>query len=476
VPLAWGFKSLLSQITYAKRNNVEMTKEVTRLEKSNVRLTLTIPKEETLSQYRDMVKDIGKDMQIPGFRKGKVPQDVLERKFGEALRDEALGKIISKAIGEVFDDETLPRDERPLPYSQPRMDEEPKLDFDQDLCFSIVYDVLPKVSVGQWKGLEIEAPHVEITDEDIARELEELRDRNAFVLDRDEGAQAQSGDVVTVSYCEIGEDGEETPNSRRDDFAFTLGSGNNIYQIDDDIVGMKKGETREFTNTYPDGDPAKELAGRTVKLRVTLDALKEKKLPDLDDDLAQDIDEKFSTLDDLKNSIRGRLEKIIETRLREIKTSRLLEKIMENTPVILPESMVMAELDGRLRNLARRFGSDTDRIMEMLAQADDGFDNIQEKWRPSAEKALHSRLIVETLMEEQKIEAGDEDVEKELERISGEAGLSVEEMRTSYEENNAMEYLKDDIRERKFFDWLFSENTIKAGSKTNYLDLMANNG
>jgi trigger factor len=454
-----------------------VSKTITRLEKSNVRLNLTIPKEDALSQYQELLKEYSKNIQIPGFRKGKVPQNILERKFGEALKGEALGKIIEKAVEEVFGDKDLPRDERPLPYSQPVLENEPKLDFENDLAFSLVYDVIPSVSVGNWKGLEAEVPDVGITEEDIARELEEIRDRNAFVLDRDEAAEARLGDVVTINFCVLDDSGNPLPDSGREDFSFTLGSGQNSLDFDSDVVGMKKGETKEFTKTYnADGNNPESNTGETKKIKVTLTALKEKKLPDLNDDLAQDVDEKFKTLDDLKNSIRERLEKALTNRLREYKVSKLLEKIIENTPVTLPESMVKAEVDGRLRNLARQYGLDASQMMQMLSQGGGGLEDIEGKWRPSAEKALHSRLIVEKLMDEQHIEAGDDEVEKEINEIVVESGLSREELLKRYGGEMAKEYFKDDVRERKLFDMLLAENTIKTGSKTNYLDFMRDNG
>ena len=452
-----------------------ISKEITRLEKSNVKLSLTVPKEDVLSQYQDLIKDYSKNVQLPGFRRGKVPRDVLERKFGEALKGEALGKIIEKVVDEVFGDESMPMDEKPLAYSQPELQGEPKLDFDQDLSFSLVYDVLPKLTIGQWKGLEVEVAQVEVSDEDIARELEEVRERNAVVLDRDEGAEAQHGDVATVTYCELDENGEESDTGAKD-YVFTLGSNVNSYKIDDNVIGMKKGETAEFTKQYPQDDPVEWLAGKTITLKVTLTELKEKKLPDLDDDLAQDIDEKYQTLDDLKNSIRSRLEKSLEQRIREITLNNLLEKIMENTPVTLPESMIRVELDGRMRNLARQFGTDVEKLMQMFAQSNDDLAAVEERWRPSAEKALHSRLIVETIMEEQHVEASDEDIEKELEGLAAESGDSVEDIKKRYEAGNVMEYVKGNIRERKLFDMLLAENTVTTGSRVNYLDVMANNG
>ena len=455
-----------------------VSKEITQLEKSSVKMSLTIPKEDVQAQYQDLLKDYSKNVQLPGFRKGHAPQEVLIRKFGEALKGEALGKIIEKAVDEVFQDESLSRHERPLPYAQPRMEEEPKLDFDQDLKFSLIYDVLPKLTIDQWKGFTVEVPQVEITEEDISRELEDVRERNSVILDCDDDAQAQNENVVTISYCEIDEHGEELPNSRRDDYAFALGSGVNAYQIDDDIIGMKKGETKEVTKTYPENKEGEEkqlLAGKTLTLRITLNNLKEKKLPDLDDELAQDVDEKFQTLDDLKASIQERLEKNLEHRLRDEKVNKILEKIMEKTPTTLPESMIKIEIEGHLRRLARQFGTDTEKLRQMFAISSNGVDDIEEKWRPSTEKALHSRLIVETIMEEQHITANDDELDAEIDRIAAETGQSAEDVEMQYQEHNGMDYLAENIKERKLFDLLLAENTVNTGAQVKYLDFIDKN-
>jgi len=449
---------------------VTVTKEITRLEKSSVKLSVTVGKDDVRSEYDALLSEYTKSIQIPGFRKGKVPPDVLVRKFGDALKGEALNKVIEKSLGEIFDGENFTRGDRPLPYSTPRVEEEPKLDMENDLQFSVVYDVLPDVKVEKWEGIEIEVPDVSVTDEDISRELEAIRDRNSIVLDKDEEASAASGDVVTVDYCEIDDSGEALAGSERKDFSFTLGSGLNIYKFDDEIIGMKKGEVREFTKTYPD-DSKDGLAGKTIRLKVTLTALKEKKLPDLDDDLAQDVDEKYETLDDLKNSIREKLGKELENQLRSIKLNNLLEKIMENTPVEIPESMLRMELDSRWRNLARRFNTDSDGLYKVMGNSTEQAESIIESWKPDALRALHSRLIVETLIEELKLEATDDEVEDEIERMASENGSNPEEYREYYKGETMREYLKEDIKERKFFDILLEKNIIKTGEKVNYLEL-----
>jgi len=453
---------------------VAVTKEIKRLEKSNVILSVTVPKDDVQAQYKDMLKEYTKSLQIPGFRKGKVPQEVLERKFGDALKGDALGRIIEASMKEVFggenEEDKLPRNERPLPYSQPELQEEDlKLDLEQDLKFSVMYDVLPDVKIGQWKGLSVEYPYAEVDQEIIDKELNEIRDRNAIVMDRDDGAAAVNGDVATIDYTIFKENGEADETQKRKDFAFTIGSGTNVYKFDDDIIGMKRGETKKFDKTFGDDFFDNELAGKTRAVEITLTSLKEKQLPDLDDDLAQDVDEKFNTLDDLKNNIKEKMSKNLDFRLREKKTSELLGKIMENTPVIVPESMIKTEVEGRLRRIARYYGASLDVMLQMT-----GEDRMNEM-RESSQKAIHSRLIIETLMEEHNFEVTDDEVEKELQQIAADDSADIEEVRKQYESEQAMIYLREDLKEKKMVDLMLSENNLKPGKKENYLDFMSDN-
>jgi trigger factor len=429
---------------------VTVNKELTRLEKSSVRLSITISKDDVRSEYDELLSEYTKSVQLPGFRKGKVPKEVLIRKFGDSLKTEAMGKIVEKAAEEAFKDESLPRDSRPLPYCTPKMEDDPALDLDSDLKFSIVYDALPVVKVEKWEGLEVEVADVTVGEEDIAHELEAVRDRNSIVLDKDDGQAAEKDDVVTVDYCELDEAGQAIEGQQREGFTFTLGSERNVYQFDSEIMGMKKGETKEFSKTYGDDFHDPVLAGKTVKLKVTLTALKVKKLPDLDDDLAQDVDEKFTTLADLKANIRERMEKDLENRLKSMKLNALLEKMMESTPVEIPESMMKMELDSRWRSFARNFNTDAAGLFKMMGNAPGGAQSVLENWRPDAEKGIHSRLIIETLIEDLKLEASDDEVEQEIQRFSTESGQNIEDVKKYYEEERTMEYLKKKSRSVNF--------------------------
>ncbi|MCL2271630.1 MAG: trigger factor [Treponema sp.] len=446
-------------------------KEIKYLDKSNINLIITVPKDDVHKQYQDMLSDYIKDIQLPGFRKGKVPKEVFERKYADALKQDALSRIIESTLQEVLQDENLPRNEKPLPYATPELQGEPKFEFEQDLQFSVVYDVLPEVKIGSWKGIKAEYSYAEVEETDIERELEAIRERNAIVMDKDDSAQAAKNDVVTINYLVMEEDGVTESKIKRDDFVFTLGSNTNLYQFDDEITGMKKSETKEFEKKFEEGFFEPSLCGKSRKVRITLTSLKEKKLPDLDDDLAQDVDEKYKTLEDLKNNIKDRLIKNLEKNLRDVKTGELLKIIMENTPVVIPESMIKAEVDGRIRRMAQYYNVDADSMMQIMSLD----DKRQNEWRETAVKALHSRLIIETLMEEQKIEATSEDIEKEFESIASANNAEVEEIRKHYNEQ-ALLYLKEDIKEKKITDILLAENTLIPGKKENYLDFMPDNG
>jgi trigger factor len=453
---------------------VAITKEITRIEHSRVALTVTVDKEDVRTQYDDLVSEYSKTLQIPGFRRGKIPRDVLERKLGDALKGDALSHIVEKAMTDVLGDEDFPKEDQPLPYSTPELSDLPSLDPGADLAFSVTYDVFPQITLGTWQDLELEIPEVQLTDDDINRELETIRERNAIVLDKEEDAPAVKGDVVTVNYGELSDTGEVLKETAREDFVFTLGSMYNVFKFDDEITGIKQGETRDIEKTYPEDFEDPELAGKHKKIRVTLTTLKEKKLPDLDDDLAQDVDEKFETLQDLKTDVEEKLKRNLKNRLRAVKINKILEKIMETTPVDLPESMIRLEIDSRWRNLARQFNTTPEELEKKMSPSGTEAGNIREGWRPDVIKALHSRLVVETLAEKLGFAISDEEVEKEYETIAGESGASIEEIKKYYAQENMREYLKEDIKDRKLYDRLFEENKFTPGNRESYVDFMGN--
>ena len=451
---------------------MKTTKKIEKLENSSVKLTVTIPQKDVQENYTQIINKYAKSVQIPGFRKGKAPISVLERKFGAALKADAAADIVEKALEEVFDDiDKNDKANRPLPYAQPKMDEVPKLDTASDLVFSVTYDVMPEVKVAHIDEVSIKEPQVQIGDAELNEELEAIRERNAMVIDKKDTDAAAKDDIATVDYWECGDDDTMINGTKREDFVFTIGSGQNIYKFDDDIIGMKKGETKILTKSWDKDFEDVLLAGQTKKIGVTLKALKLRTLPDLDDELAQDVNEKYKTLADMKADITANLKTALENRLREIKATALLEQLVEKNPIVLPKSMLDAEIEARWHMMAQRFQTSPDQLEKLVAASGQTKQEMLTQWAGDSEKMLKSRLIVESLLKERNITISPEEVEAEYEKIAGGAKISAEEVKKHYADASKKEYLIDDMKEQKLYAQLFGEVKITKGEKTAFADL-----
>lgn len=451
---------------------MNITKNFEKLEKSQVKLTLTIPQSELEIAYQETLAKYAKTIQIPGFRKGKVPVKVLESKYGEALKGDVAGDLMEKALGDTF--ESANEFERPLPYAQPKMDEAPDFDLTKDLTFSVTYDVFPEVKLGTVDGFKIEVPQVSIGDAELKEELEAIRERNAIVVDCADDAKAQKDHIATVNYSELDADKNVIAGTEREDFVFTIGTGQNIFKFDDEIIGMKKGDTKDFTKKFPKDFEDADLAGTSKNLRVSLTALKSRDLPELDDELAQDVSEKYKTLDDLKKDITKNMELALENKLKEIKTNSLLEHIVEQNSFELPESMIQAELESQWRMMAQQFRTDVVQLEKIFTSSGQTKESMLEEFRPDSEKRLKSRVIVELLLKDREITVTPEDVEAEFAKIAEGAGISVEEVQKHYADPRNKEYLIDDIKEQRLYVQLLEKCTITKGAKTAFADLFKN--
>ncbi|MFP4115373.1 MAG: trigger factor [Spirochaetota bacterium] len=445
-------------------------KNVEHLDNSAVKLTVTVDQETVKGEYGSLLKEYAKNAQIKGFRKGHVPPEVLERKFGESIRFEASQKVMEESLRSVFEE----IEEKPLPYSQPRLEDEVDFDVEKDLTYSVVYDVFPEIELGEYKGIQVHVPQVSVTKEDEERELKALQEQNAIVMDKEEGA-VEAGNIVTVDYCEIDSDGNEIEDTRREDFVFTQGSGYNVYKIDDDVLGMTPGEEKVVDKKYPEDFEDSDLAGQEKKLKITLKAIKERQLPEIDDDLAQDISEKYETIDDLKKDIRDRLDRTVESRLRQYKTDAIVEQVVANSTIAVPESMIGLELENAWRNFVQQFRATEEQVLGLLRAQGKTKEGLLAEWRDGATKRIKGQLVVQKMLENEEIEVSDDEVEAELDRQAESGRATKDQLRQYYEQQNMMDYVRREVRERKLFDKILEETKVKKGEKTSFLDLVGRN-
>lgn len=449
---------------------MKFTKEFKNLEKSAVELTVTIAKKDVAEAYENTLKNYVKNAQIPGFRKGHVPANVLERKYGDSIKADTLGTLIDQSFDEIFKEET---ENRPLPYAQPTMEKAPELDMTKDLTYTVKYDVFPKVEVKDFAGVNVKEPQVTITDDDLSDELKTIQERNATVTEKKDGV-VEKDNIVTINYVEVGEDGKEITDTKREDYVFTVGSGENLYKIDDEVVGMKKDETKEITKNYKKDFENSDLAGKTVKLNVTVKAVKIRDIPALDDDFAQDVNDKYKTLQDMKDDIKKNMELAVSRRVKELKNNSLLEQLVEKNKFDIPASMLAAELDGRWRMMAQQFQTTPEQLDKMIAASGQSKEAMLNEWTGDSEKMLKSRIIVDSLIRARNISVTPEEIEEQYKRIADEGGMTVEEVKKHYEDPRSKEYLLDDTKENKLYDQLYKEVKVSKGDKISFKDLFNN--
>ena len=449
---------------------MKVTKEIEKLEHSAAKLTVTVAKKDVADSYSETLGKYTKHVQIPGFRKGHVPASVLERKYGEQIKMEAASDLIDKSLNEIFSDEKE-TENRPLPYAQPVLEKMPEFDTSKDFVYTVTYDVFPKVEVKDFGGITIKEPQVSVGEAELNEELKGIQERNAVVIDKKDDEKAEKDNIITISIVEKDEKGEEISATKRDEFTFTLGPAENVYKIDDDLIGLKKGETKEITKKYGKDEKDESLKGQTKKYSVTVKQIKVRNLPALDDELAQDVNEKFKTLDDLKKDIMRNLENAKNNKINEIKTNDLLTQLIEKYPFEIPASMLNAELDGRWRMMAQQFQTSVEELDRMITASGQKKEDMLKEWTGDAEKMLKSRIIVDSLLKSKNISVTPEEIEAEYQKIADGNGISVDEVKQHYADPRSKEYLIDEAKEQKLYKEIFAEVKVSKGDKVAFKDL-----
>ncbi len=430
--------------------------EIKKLENSSVELTLTLGAAKIEEEYTKTIKDYAKKLTIKGFRPGKAPVSLVESKYGSAIREEVTFKLMEENLTDSYKD--MEAKDRPLPYSTPELqNEESLLPFkpNTDITYSVIYDVLPEVKLPEYKGLEIEYPAREVTQADVDKEIENLRQQNAMVITKN--GEVAEGDIVTVDYAELDADGNEIETTKRKDFTFTVGSSYNFYKLDKDIIGMKKGDHSVVEKTYgDDSGMGTDYLGKTVKIDVTIKEVKVKEIPELDDDFAQDVKDEYKTVQDLLDDTKKKLEDAAENENKAAKLDSVVKAILEKTEIAVPKSMVEAQLESDWQNFIQRFGMSEEDVLKIMGAQGGSKEDFLASRRADTLQNIKAQLIIEQVKEEQKYEVSEEELAEELKNY----GEDITKDSPNYESMKI--YAEDDVKFRKARDLLIESNTFKA--------------
>jgi trigger factor len=421
---------------------------VTELPESRVRVEAEVPAAEVEQRVERTARQLARDMRVPGFRKGKVPPQVIVRRIGrEAVLDEAVRGAIGDWYADAIDAAGI------VPVGEPKLDLGDLPPAGEPLAFSIEIGVRPTAELGDYKGLEVGRREPAVDDERVSHELEHVRERLAKLEPVDRAAK--QGDFVVIDYRGT-LDGEPFDGGEGRDQTIELGGGRLIPGFEEGLTGAKPGEERTIDVTFPDDYGAEHLAGKPAQFAVTVKEVREKQLPELDDELASDA-AGFDTLDELRQDIRTRLaeadERAIDAEFREA----VLDAAVANATVAVPDALVEARAtelwDQTLRSLQRR-GLSKDAYLQISGKSE---QEIVEEAKPDAEQALRREAVLAAVVEAEGIEPGDDELAAALEHTAQHENVTSQRLLERVRKAGGLEALRDDVATRKALDLLVEQ-------------------
>ncbi|ULG71249.1 trigger factor [Macrococcus brunensis] len=413
-------------------------------------LTVTVPAEEVKSGLDKAFKKVVKQVNVPGFRKGKMPRPLFEQRFGvESLYQDALDFILPDAYANAVEEAGI------NPVDRPEIDIE-QMEKDKELIFTAKVTVEPEVKLGDYKGLEVEAQDTELTDEEFKSALDAELSRKAELTVKEEGEVAE-GDVVNLDFDGYVND-EQFEGGKAEGYDLEIGSGQFIPGFEEQLVGAKVGEEKDVNVKFPEEYHAEELAGKDAVFKVKINEIKTKEVPELDDELAKELDESAESADAFKEKFRTDLAEQKKVQAENVTKEELINLATENAEIDIPQAMVETELGRMMQEFEQRIaqqGLNLDLYYQFSGQTE---EQLKESMSEDAARRVKTNLTLAAIANAENIEISDEDVEAELTNMSEQFGLSVEDIRAAL--GNA-EVLKDDLRIQKAIDVLVSESKTK---------------
>ncbi len=413
-------------------------------------LTVTVPAKEVDGALNEAFKKVSKDVSIPGFRKGKVPRQMFEKRFGvESLYQDALDILLPKAYTEAVNEADI------NPVDQPEVDIE-QMEKGKDLIFTAKVIVEPEVKLGEYKGLEAEELDTEVTEEDVQKEIDNMLEAHADMVVKEDG-KVEEGDVVNLDFDGY-VDGEQFEGGQAEGYELEIGSGSFIPGFEEQVVGMGVEEEKDVNVTFPEEYHAEELAGKEATFKVKVNSMKSKEIPELDDELVKELDQDVETVDALKEKVEKDLKEAKENEADVTMKEQLIEQAAENAEIDVPEAMVKTETDRMLQEFEQRL-SQQGINMEMYQQlSGQDEDALREQMKDDAQKRVRTNLVLKQIAVDEDIEVTEADMDKELEKMSEQFGIKVEDIKSTLGD---LSMLQDDLKVQKAIDVLVDNRKQK---------------
>ncbi|EJN0205537.1 trigger factor [Staphylococcus aureus] len=417
-------------------------------------LTVTVPAEKVNKALDQAFKKVVKQINVPGFRKGKVPRPIFEQRFGvEALYQDAIDILLADAYGEAIDETDI------KPVAQPEVSVT-QIEKGKDFIFEATVTVEPEVKLGDYKGLEIEKQETELSDDELQEAIDHSLGHLAEMVVKEDGV-VENGDTVNIDFSGS-VDGEEFEGGQAEGYDLEIGSGSFIPGFEEQLEGMKVDEEKDVVVTFPEEYHAEELAGKEATFKTKVNEIKFKEVPELTDEIANELDAEANTVDEYKENLRKRLAEQKATDAENVEKEEAITKATDNTTIDIPEAMVNTELDRMVSEFAQRIqqqGLDLQTYFQFSGQDE---SQLREQMKDDAEQRVKTNLTLTAIAEAEKIEATDEDIDKELEKMSKQFNISVEDIKNTL---GNTDIIKNDVRIQKVIDLLRDNAKFVEGTK-----------
>lgn len=409
-----------------------MKSTVEKLSPTRVRINVEVPFTELEPEFDRAFKQLAKQVRLPGFRPGKAPRKLLEARVG---REAMLDQVVSEALPGRYSEAVTSSEVSPL--GQPDI-EITKKEYGEDLVFTAEVDVRPDIELPDLDSLAVTVDAIEVTDEEVDAELQSLRARFGTLKGVDRAAQ--TGDFVSIDLSGS-IDGKDLPEAATEGLSHEVGSGQLVEGLDEAIVGLKEGESRVFTTKLAAG----EHAGEEAQVTVTVKSVKERELPEPDDEFAQ-LASEFDTIDELRNNLREQVERTKRVQQAEQIRDKVLETLLEQVEVPLPEKIVQAQVDDTLHNAIHSLDHDEARFAEVLEQQGTSREQFDADNRSNAEKAIKTQLLVDAIADKLDVQVGQADLTERLVLMSQQYGMEPQQLLQALQQNNQLPVMFADVR------------------------------
>lgn len=424
-----------------------MSLQVEKLEKNMAKLTVEVPAEQFEAALKTSYNKNKNRFNVPGFRKGKVPQAMIEKMYGPGvLYEDAAEEAIDATYADAMKESGLTIVSRP----EISIDQ---IEKGKPFIYTAMVALKPEVTLGEYKGIEVEKAKPEVTDEDVEAELKKVQEQNSRLVTVEDRAVAD-GDQTVIDF-EGFVDGETFEGGKAEDYPLTIGSHSFIDTFEEQLIGKNIGDDVEVNVTFPKEYHAENLAGKPATFKVKIKEIKVKELPELNDEFAGEVSE-FETLDEYKADIKAKLAETKQQQATAENENNVVQKVVDNAQMDIPEPMIDEQVRGMIDDYARRMQSQGISLEQYMQFTGMTIDQLKDQMRPQAERRIRTRLVLEAVAAKENIEASEELVEAELKKMSETYKMEVEQIKTIMGESGIRE-MKQDMAVQEAVDFLVAE-------------------